>query len=378
MVGSIKHVIIIVQENRTFDNLFHDYPGAATAQFGYTHTGQQVALQPVSLYHTNDICHDHPCFETSFDNGKLDGFDIIQPKAPLLPYSYVQLSDIQPYWTMAEQYTLADEFFQSNSGPSFPAHQYLIAGQSGLLKDPSQRKPWGCDTPIKSPPCFSYTTIADLADAAGITWRSYSSGLVYDDYPSLGIWQAFDAISQIRYGADWTPTHISVPETNVLSDIAAGTLAQISWVTPSYGNSDHAGCGTKCGNGPGWVAAVVNALGQSAYWNDTAIFVTWDDWGGWYDHVPPPQLDANGLGLRVPLLVISPWAKPGYVSHTQHEFGSILHFIENTFGLPSLGQVDARADDLSDCFDLSQHPIPFKPIPAGTPGPPQDLPVDND
>ncbi len=337
-----------------------------------------MPLQPVGLYNTHDICHDHPCFLTSYDNGKMDGFDIIQPKDPLLPYSYVQQSDIQPYWTMAQQYTLADAFFQSNAGPSFPAHQYLIAGQSGLLQNPSQRKPWGCDTPIKRPPCFDYATLADVADAVGVSWRSYSSGLSINDPASLGIWQAFDAISHIRYGPDWTASHISVPETTVLSDIASGTLAQISWVTPSYGNSDHPGCAAKCGNGPGWVSQVVNAIGQSGYWNDTAILIVWDDWGGWFDHVPPPQLDANGLGLRVPLIVVSPWAKPGYVSHVQHETGSILRFVETTFGLASLGQVDGRADDLSDCFDFNQNPIPFTVIPAAKPGPSQPGPPDDD
>ncbi len=104
----------------------------------------------------------------------------------------------------------------------------------------------------------------------------------------------------------------------------------------------------------------------------------WDDWGGWFDHVPPPQLDANGLGLRVPLIVVSPWAKPGYVSHVQHETGSILRFVETTFGLASLGQVDGRADDLSDCFDFNQNPIPFTVIPAAKPGPSQPGPPDDD
>ncbi|MBV9155976.1 MAG: hypothetical protein JO097_06920 [Acidobacteriaceae bacterium] len=113
---------------------------------------------------------------------------------------------------------------------------------------------------------------------------------------------------------------------------------------------------------PAWVTSIVNAVGQSSYWPDTAIFVTWDDWGGWYDHVPPPQLDVNGLGFRVPLIVISPYAKKHFVSHAQHEFGPILHYMEKTLGLPSLGQADARTDDLSDFFDYTQPPSSFTPF----------------
>jgi len=131
---------------------------------------------------------------------------------------------------------------------------------------------------------------------------------------------------------------------------------------PANVNSDHSGSGSK--SGPSYVASIVNAVGTSQFWNSTAIFVVWDDWGGWFDSVPPPQLDRMGLSFRVPLLVVSPWARHGYVSHVQHEFGSILHFTESNFGLGSLGQTDARADDLSDCFDYSQTPPPFKPIDA--------------
>ena len=132
------------------------------------------------------------------------------------------------------------------------------------------------------------------------------------------------------------------------------------------------------------MAAVVNAIGKSAYWNDTAIFVTWDDWGGWYDHVTPPIYNAYELGFRVPLIVISPYAKNHYVSHPQHEFGSILKFTEKIFGLPSMHTTDERADDLFDCFDFSQPPRKFRKIPAPFPpkyffeNPPGGGPPDDD
>jgi phospholipase C len=139
-------------------------------------------------------------------------------------------------------------------------------------------------------------------------------------------------------------------------------LAGVTWVTPSIADSDHAGSQSK--TGPQWVANVVNAIGESQFWGSTAIFVTWDDWGGWYDHVVPPQLDSMGLGFRVPLIVISPYAKAAYVSHVQHEFGSILHFTEDTFGLGQLSAEDARADALPDCFDFTQVPLKYIPVPV--------------
>jgi phospholipase C len=160
------------------------------------------------------------------------------------------------------------------------------------------------------------------------------------------------------------------PETRFLSDVRAGSLADVTWVTPDFRASDHPMYGLKQHRlavpqrdlGPEWVANVVNAVGRSRYWNTTAIVVVWDDWGGWYDHVAPPQLDALGLGFRVPMIVIGPYAKHGYVSHVQHEFGSLLKFTEEVFALPSLGTTDARADDLADCFDFRQRRRPLTAI----------------
>ena len=172
------------------------------------------------------------------------------------------------------------------------------------------------------------------------------------------MWYAPDAIQHIRYGADYA--NVSTPQTNIISDVQSGKLAQVSWVIPTAAASDHAR--STDGTGPAWVASVVNAIGASPYWSDTAIFITWDDWGGWYDHVKPQQFNAYELGFRVPLIVVSPYARPAYVSHVQHEFGSILKFTESTFGLGTLGYTDARADDLSDCFDYAQQPIAFRTI----------------
>jgi phospholipase C len=226
-------------------------------------------------------------------------------------------------------------------------------------------------------PCFTYRTLADEMDATGVTWRYYA--------PIIGtngaIWSAFDANKQIREGDDWGRNVIS-PETTFLTDIAAGSLQQVTWIVPSGPDSDHSGDGGA--NGPSWVTSLVNAIGQSQDWSSTAIFITWDDWGGWFDHVKPEQIDPMGLGYRVPLIVISPYARLGYISHLPHEDGSIMKFLEEDFGLTALTPVDSRADDLRDCFDFTQQPTPFVPFQAPLKAkffihqPPSDIPPDND
>ncbi len=159
------------------------------------------------------------------------------------------------------------------------------------------------------------------------------------------------------------------PSTQILTDISNNQLPQVSWVIPAGASSDHAH--SNDGSGPSWVASIVNAIGNSPYWANTSIIITWDDWGGWYDHVAPKIINdgiswGSGFvyGFRVPLIVVSPYAKAGYISHVTHDFGSILSFVETNFNLPSLGYADAYADNLSDCFDLTQAPLPFQTIPA--------------
>jgi phospholipase C len=224
-------------------------------------------------------------------------------------------------------------------------------------------------------PCLDHPTLTDELNNKGISWRYYT--------PSAGsLWTGPNAIQHMCgpnvpppnatacTGSDWTNS-VVIPETQVLTDISSGKLAQVSWVIPTGANSDHAGSIGSTG-GPSWVASIVNAIGTSSYWANTAIIITWDDWGGWYDHVPPPSIVNDGkswgsgyvYGFRVPLIVVSPYAKAGYISHVNHDFGSILNLVEKTFSLPSLGYADARADDLSDCFDFNQAPISFQTINA--------------
>ena len=384
----IKHVVIVIQENRSFDNFFKGFPGADTVDSGMSERGP-VPLHPVDLDLPVDVDHQRKAFIQEYDGGRMDGWERVNtlPKQdPDFPYAYVPRAQIEPYWDMAQQYTLGDRMFQSNAGPSFPAHLYLIAGQSDFTaSNPNHlettRFAWGCDSPLDARvsvinpqgeevdgpyPCLNFPTLADVALPEGITWRYYAPGL-----EDLGnIWSAFDAIRHIRYSPYWG--NVISPETQVLRDARRGDLPNVTWIAPTAENSDHPfpkenlpqAIAVQGAYGPEWVASIVNSIGHSPLWDSTAIFVVWDDWGGWYDHVPPPQLDRMGLGPRVPFIVISPWAKRHYVSHVQHEFGSLLKFTELAFSLPSLHTTDERSDALRDCFDFAQGPSPFSEIPV--------------
>ena len=374
----IKHVVILIQENRTVDNLFNGFPGADTVTSGLTHTGARVALKPVPFEEPWDPDHEHQAWVQDYDRGKMDGFDLpaTTPAGPPdFNYSYVPRAETVPYWMMAQRFTFADRNFSSETGPSYPGHQYLIAGQSdyaiGDPNDPLLR--WTCDaqpgttTPTLDRnghvvngqfPCYDYQTLGDLLDKKGVSWRYYTE--LEEKQFGAGV-QPYGAIRHIRYSKiDWPK--IVAPQTQLFTDILQKKLAAVTWVNPPLVASDHAQYATNYG--PDWIADIVNAIGTSSYWNDTVVFVTWDDWGGWYDHVAPPRLDRMGLSFRVPLIVISPWAKHGYVSHYRHESASILKFVEETFGLGSLGTTDVRADNLADCFNLQQTPAPYVPVPV--------------
>lgn len=372
--GTFQHVVFIIQENRSFDNLFQGYPGADTASVATGKSGQQIPLRPVSLVSGYDIVHNLGSFLEARDDGKMDGFGLesTMPKQPVSTrpqFAYVPQSETTLYFAMARQYVLADAMFPSNIDMSFVSHQYAIAAQSARAVD-SPLGYWGCDggtvptiTPQRKygtpePACFDYATIADELEQKGLTWNYYAPAW---NNAKGGLWSAFQAVRHVRYGPNWK-TNVIWPETQILTDIPSGKLASVTWVTPDFANSDHPSSTT--GNGPNWVASIVNAVGTSQFWNTTAIFVIWDEWGGWYDHVPPPQLDYDGLGIRVPMLCISPYSYQGVVSHTQYETASILRFIEDQFGLGQLSTADARATSAGvGCIDpTATRPRPFVPL----------------
>ncbi len=451
----LKHIIIIIQENRSFDDLFATFPGANGTTTGLAEPMPSPAAsscaakkQPVITYPTsvpltevtltgkgfsnnfgwgNDLphvykngylyeCDSSASRPSSSAPCNMDGFDTTQfgpnGEGPQYTctfiYQYVNPSDIEPYWDMAEQYVLADNAFQTQGSESFTAHQDLIAagtslgaygsyGDVSVIDDPTGF-PWGCDAQPPSPPsqegsvtslittygqylgdkgpfpCFTqYQTMRDLLDAVKIPWKFYANK-VYGWHNAKagdsGIWSGFDAISSVRYSKEWG-TKVVWPDMKIINDIKDGTLPDVAWVTPDGANSDHPdernAKGTPVDTGPSWVASIVNAIGQSKYWKTSAIVVLWDDWGGFYDHVPPPFYDdQGGLGFRIPVMIISPYVQP-HVDHTQYETASVLKFIEVNWNLPSMGQEDQRAAPMTDAFDFSQTPRPYQVIPAKYP-----------
>ena len=387
--GKISHVVFIVQENRSFDNLFQGYPGADTASSGTISTGKRVKLAPVSIATRYVIDHSATAMFAACDgtgsvpgtNCRMDGFDKEQayfwpPSIPYAQYVYVPHNDSRPYFDMAHEGVVADRMFQSHLDESFVAHQYIIAAQAaGSVDLPTSA--WGCGggpsdvvgtlTLKRGPgkpqsPCFDYQTLGDELDNADLSWRFYTSKYGSPSSGSGSYWSSYQAVKHIYMGPDWKK-NIITPQKHFLLDVPAGKLANFTWITPLCDDSDHVNCGG--GYGPSWVAALVNTVGRSKFWNSTAIFVVWDDWGGLYDHVPPPYTDYDGLGFRVPLIVVSPYAKQNYVSHVQYETASVLRFAEDLFGLDQLAAADKRAaSPAADCFDFSQKPRKFVPIKA--------------
>jgi phospholipase C len=416
----ISHIVVIVQENRSFENFFAGYPGANAPMNGCgkgsapapdTGSGsgcppgdQVIPLHQVTFEHEPNLAHVFESSLTDWDNGKMDGFSKYGFSHDDAAYAYIERSQVQTYWTMANQYVLADEMFPTEFGPSWTAHLTLVAGTDNITATTALadfatghsncRAAPGAMTAIVDEnrvvhhdsgpfPCLDqFNTIAQALDTAGVSWKYYVAARL-----KSFIWSPFAAIKYVEQGPDWT-NNIIQPQTQVLKDIYAGHLASVSWVTPSHKDSDHPAAHSD--TGPAWVASIVNAIGQSPYWNSTAIVVVWDDYGGFYDNASPPQLDFRGLGIRVPCLIISPYAKPGLVSHKAYEFGSILKLIEETFptvgklGSPSQGYTDTRARSMRDVFDFSNPPRQFKTIPAKYPASyflhePRSLePVDNE
>ncbi|HEV3090034.1 MAG TPA: alkaline phosphatase family protein [Candidatus Cybelea sp.] len=423
--AKIQHVVIVIQENRSFDNFFSTFPNADGTTTGKAEAvpksddcvypltqATTVPLTEVDLLGNGfpksygyrnpiDLNHIYHGFQTDWDKKQMDGFDReglgangSSGPACTYPYQYVNPNDIAPYWDMAKQYVLSDRTFQDQGSGSFTAHQELIAGGTDLdsseaLIDNPSWFPWGCDGnpsgphrevtaiikrggkvyPLAGPfPCFTYTSMRDLLDAKSVSWKFYAEKVYKYEAKdpqrgnTAGIWSAFDAIKAVRYSSEWK-TNVTQNNLVFFHDLAKNQLPAVSWITPDGVNSDHPGDGSD--TGPSWVASIVNAVGQSSYWNSTAVIVLWDDWGGLYDHVPPPEPRTweGGPGFRVPLLIVSPYVKP-HVEHTVYEFGSILHFIEDNWNLGTLGKNDEHSTSLGNAFDFDMAPRKFKVIPS--------------
>ncbi|MGA2760422.1 MAG: alkaline phosphatase family protein [Candidatus Cybelea sp.] len=389
--GKITHVIYIIQENRSFNNLFQGYPGANTVPTGKNSYGQTITLQPESLETVYEIDHSASAmFAACNGTGSLPGTDCQMngfnneesfggPSNP--QYVYVPHSESKPYFDMAHEWVVGDNMFQSHLDESFVSHQYAIAAQAQSSVDLPDSLLWGCAGGSSDvvptitqeryvyggyqQACFDYTTLGDELDKAKLTWRFYAAQYGNDRGGNGGTWSGYQAVNHIFNGPDWKKD-VKSPNWRFITDVRKGELANFTWITPECAESDHLECGG--GYGPSWVSALVNTVGQSKFWDSTAIFIQWDDWGGFYDPVPAPYEDYDGNGFRVPLLVISPYAKKNHVSHVQYETTSVLRFAEDLYGLGQLAVADKRATSpAGDCFDFTQQPRPFLAIKAPHP-----------
>lgn len=450
-ISSFQHIVLIVQENRTPDNLFQGLclpPYGSTGacgtgagqydiqSFGFDKSGNSIALSPVPLGNSYDPSHSHSAFEAMCNPNRTTFFPCSQNTklattgCPLnCSFQYVDPNatpTIYPYLYMAQNFGWANRMFQTNQGPSEPAHQFLFGGTSapsaeddaaatfvaentsGLgclstlnviyhLIDPADAASelnW-VNNPLGTV-CVSRDTMATLLEESGYTWRYYTVGWVNKDV-SQNIWTAPNWIQEICQpnstftkceGADWID-NVDLNPSDVLTDLQNCKLKDMIWVIPTGINSDHPSGNPKISDdgGPAWVANVVNAVSNSPctdtvnfksvpYWQDTAIIVVWDDWGGFCDHVLPlfrsAPKEGQGdyqLGFRVPLVFISAYTTPTIDSTNQYDFGSILRFAEQNFGIVegALGFADQRsATDLSAFYDFRRTPEKFQ-IPTNVP-----------
>jgi phospholipase C len=440
---SFQHIIVVVQENRTPDNLFQGLCPTTNPSACSTHpSSQQYNIQTTawldktsSTGTTNptavpfgvngyDISHSHAAFvqmcDLNISSGacRMDGAAYVGclPQTKLCParvaFGYVDNSTgaVLPYLDLVKAYGWGNYFFQTNQGPSFPAHQFLFGATSAPSADDDHKGIfaaengalgviYGCNATAATTvplinsqgveftqtfPCFEHQTLADLLDVRAVSWRYYGWNTLALPIAG-GMWLApmaikhmCVAVGQTCTGAAWT-SNVDLNPSDVLSDISTKCkLRGVSWVTPDGAYSDHMGSVYNTG-GPSWVASIVNAVGTSkcknpdgsSYWSSTAIIVTWDDWGGWYDHVPPkieayPQ-GGYQLGFRVPLIVVSAYTPVGFISNTPEDFGSVIRFVERNFGIVegALTFADLRGTgDLTEFFSLRNPPRKFQPIKA--------------
>lgn len=368
----IQHVVFLIKENHSFDNVFGRFPGANGTSFAWAGARRiRMAATPDRL--PADILHANGAATLSVNGGRMNRFYLL-PGARRGGRDYADSSydgaAIPNYWSYARRFTLADRFFSTIQGPSFPNHLVTVAGSGagaldnpGGLNLPRSLFSWGCDSPSsylvpvrtaagsvrRVHPCFNLRSLTDLADRAHISWRYYASAPGTLGY----VWATLDAIKHVRYGSDWK--HADLPEHRFAADVARGRLADITWLTPDLPESDHPPF-SMCA-GENWTVHQINAIMRSRFWSSTVVVLVWDDFGGFYDHVAPPSHGSFDFGPRVPAIIISPWARPGNIDHTQYDFGSVLHFIEDVFHLPRLTRDDRAAISVRRALDFRQKPL---------------------
>jgi phospholipase C len=400
----IEHVIFLVKENRTFDHYFGTYPGADGATEGGTLEctetgcvpGETVPLKPAPYIQPHDITHGFASGLYAINGGEMNGFNIIGSGQDLTGYVQHSRETLPSYWAYADRFVLADRFFTSMYGPTFPEHLYTVAAQSyGIVDNKTNADTTGnyCDDPLEytkrfpidelsgddmsrimkleddvtaeipdqlirianywqsTRTCFNIKVLPDKLEAAGVSWKYYAKPDVWMN--------GLQSIRHVRFGPMWDQV---VDPGTFISDVQSGDLPAVSWLIPPEGLNEHPGERVNVCNGENWTVEQINAVMKSELWASTAIVLVWDDFGGFYDHVKPPHYDIMGLGPRTPALIISPWSRQGdnpdggYIDHTTYEFSSVLKFIEDLHGLKPLTDRDARANPLRGAFDFTQEP----------------------
>lgn len=373
--GLIQHIVFIMKENRGFDHYFGQFPGADGATTGVISTGQTIPLRRAPDIMPHDVGHVWEDALVAYDGGKMDQFDLINKgneNGDFLSYTQMTQDDLPNYWAYAQNFVLSDHTFQSTNSASFGNHFYYIAADAQSTINipvwPGQNQPhsWGCDAPAGTYvsqmdsegaifdlfPCFDPQTMADSLNNNDLSWKYYAAPYGQEGFG----FSAYDYVKHIRYSNYWDTNVVNWDQFD--SDALSGSLPAVSWLVASGHETEHPVRGT-C-EGENWTVDKINAImqGPKEQWNSTAIFVTWDEFGGFYDHVPPPKVDQFGLGPRVPMIIISPYAIAGHISKTTYEFSSVLKFIEKNFNLPPLTQRDAQANDMTDSFDWNQNALP--------------------
>jgi len=409
----IDHLIFIVQENRSFDHYFGTYPGAD----GFTMVdGEPVNCIPDPIL-GHDSCpfhsraqefkggpHNQKASIRSIDGGSMQGHIAALPEAEkwcidrrsancrpfvgpdLQPdvMSYLDRENIPNYWRYADEFVLHDRMFGPTDGWTLPAHLFLVSGWSAVCSDP--RDPMSCisNVDLKDPeqrweygerPIYAWTDITWLLDQSNVSWGYYvADGTCV--FPPCDDLRGENTPSTRNPLPGFTTVHETdqldriQTHQDLMAQVRDGTLPSVSWVIPGSA-SDHPSSGRGIRAGQAYVTRLINAIGNSEIWESSATFLTWDDWGGFYDHVLPPKVDDNGYGLRVPSLVISPYARHGYIDHQTLSFDAYLKLIEDRFldgqrlDPSTLGRPDSRPTvreevsglgDLTDAFNFQQHP----------------------
>jgi phospholipase C len=368
----IKRVIYLMLENRSFNNVFGRFPGVRSTTTG-VEDGVEKPLIRCPEWLPGDIPHDQAAHRLCVNGGAMDGFGTGIYGSDY-GYSVFEEDQIPNYWHWAREYAISENFFASAAGPSYPNHFFFIAGTSGgAIDNPENIRPrpynggtfksWGCDAfgenlfvlvrdhrgnLTKHGTCFDFPTVGEQLTKAGLDWAYYSAVPGQPGY----FWNAYNGIGNVFHTDLWHE-HVR-PVERILDDIDADALPAVTWITPRFQLSDHPPFSS--GHAHNWVTSIVNRVMRSEMWEHTTIFLTWDEWGGFYDPVVPPQVDHVGLGIRVPMLTISPYVRRGLIDDELGEFSSPLRFISDNWGLEPLTERIRSTHNFEHVFNFAKEP----------------------